>query len=271
MWQALCIAVWLYLTLLCDRHGTLQFHERGKLNCTPCNFVKDERLQEQKQKFKVLLSLHLWSKNSGAVATTRILCYSLSELWYNPKLSRPVHLTWKSNILILKAASEKFQLHLSNQGFLWKQTIHWCRILPKHWVWSVWEGRVVLSWGHVLLKDRELTQISELTMGQNVSWSLQCSQHHFHYCGKSLKSKNICFEKHIYIWTSVFEKQEYMFSRNKQSIFTVLQLLYDSINIISGSKHTVINYILYFGQQISLCVIYSPPTPPIFLFKFSWK
>lgn len=29
---------------------------------------------------------------------------------------------------------------------------------------------------------------------------------------------------YIYIWTSVFEKQEYMFSRNKQSIFVVLQL-----------------------------------------------
>lgn len=112
MWQALCIAVWLYLTLLCDGRGALQFHERGKLNCTTCNFVKDERQQEQKQKFKVLLRLHLWSKNSGAVATTRILCYSLSELWYNPNLSRPIHLTWKSNILILN-------LHLGNSSWLW--------------------------------------------------------------------------------------------------------------------------------------------------------
>lgn len=80
VWQALGIAVWLYLTLLCDRHAALQFHERGTLNCTTCNFVKDEILQEQKLKFKVLLSLHLWSKNNGAVATRRILCYSLFEL-----------------------------------------------------------------------------------------------------------------------------------------------------------------------------------------------
>lgn len=26
-------------------------------------------------------------------------------------------------------------------------------------------------------------------------------KHSFHYCGKYLKSKNICFEKHIYIGT----------------------------------------------------------------------
>lgn len=240
MWQALCIAVWLYLTLLCDRRGALQFHERGKLNCTTCNFVKDERLQEQKQKIKVLLSLHLWSKNSGAVATTRILCYSLSELWHNPKLSRPIHLTWKSNILILKAASGKFQLHLGNQGFLWKQTMHRCRILPKRQVWSGWKGRMVLSWGHILLKDHELTQISELTVGQNVSWSLQCSQHRFHCGGKSLKSKNICFAKHTYIWTSVFEKQEYMFSRNKQSIFIVLQLSHYMILLTSFQDQNIL-------------------------------
>lgn len=190
--------------------------------CTTCNFVKDERLQEQKLKFQVLLSLHLCSKNSDAVATTRILCYSLFELWYNPKMSRQFHLMWRSNILILKAASEKFHLHLGNQGFLWKQTMHWCRILPKtsglvsvrgkdgaelgaHSAEGPWACRD--SWAHHGPECFMITSVFTALFPQ--LWNTFEKQEYM-FC-----------KTYICVWTSVFEKQEYMFSRNKLIVFNV--------------------------------------------------
>lgn len=50
-----------------------------KAIAAPCNFVKDERLQERKYKRKVLPSLHLSSRKNDALATPR--AFVLGHIW----------------------------------------------------------------------------------------------------------------------------------------------------------------------------------------------